>query len=89
MNKFLRSTNCTLMYCIDAKLVFLLLLFPTNFVCSQTLLKQENGCINADYLTGLLDASIGNVGPGTAAHEFGRLAGLKHSSSGLMKSELG
>lgn len=45
MNKFLRSTNCTLMYCIDAKLVFLLLLFPTNFVCSQTLLKQENGCI--------------------------------------------
>lgn len=40
--------------------------------------------INADYFTGLLDITIGNVGPGTAAHEFGHLAGLEHSS-GLMR----
>ena len=44
--------------------------------------------IDADYFTGPLDTSIGNVGPGTSAHEFGHLAGLKHSS-GLMMNQPG
>ena len=36
--------------------------------------------VNADYFTGPLDTNIGNVGPRVAAHEFGHLAGLDHSS---------
>ena len=44
--------------------------------------------IDVDYFTGPLDTSIGNVGPGTAAHEFGHLAGLEHSN-GLMMKEPG
>jgi RHS repeat-associated protein len=44
--------------------------------------------IDADYFTGPLDTGIGNVGPGTAAHEFGHLAGLEHST-GLMMKEPG
>jgi hypothetical protein len=44
--------------------------------------------IDADYFTGWLDSSIGNVGPGTATHEFGHLANLQHSS-GLMQKQPG
>ena len=44
--------------------------------------------IDADYFTRSLDTSIGNVGPGTAAHEFGHLAGLPHST-GLMQNQPG
>jgi hypothetical protein len=44
--------------------------------------------IDVDYFSGWLDTSIGNVGQGTAAHEFGHLAGLPHSS-GLMKENPG
>ena len=32
--------------------------------------------IDVDYFTGPLDTNIGNIGPGTAAHEFGHLAGI-------------
>lgn len=45
--------------------------------------------IDVDYFSGRLDTSIGNVGPGTAAHEFGHLAGLKHTSTGLMRDSPG
>jgi len=44
--------------------------------------------IDVDYFTGPLDTSIGNVGQGTAAHEFGHLAGLEHSN-GLMSKGAG
>ena len=44
--------------------------------------------IDADYFTGPIDRTIGNVGPGTAAHEFGHLANLQHSN-GLMSAGQG
>ncbi|MCD7974180.1 MAG: hypothetical protein LUG18_16200 [Candidatus Azobacteroides sp.] len=42
--------------------------------------------IDADYFSGPWDTSYGNLGPATASHEFGHLAGLEHSSKGLMKT---
>ena len=36
--------------------------------------------ISADYFSGPWDTSIGNMGPRTAGHEFGHLAGLEHSN---------
>jgi RHS repeat-associated protein len=35
--------------------------------------------LNADYFTGLYDATVGNAGERTAAHEMGHLLGLKHT----------
>ena len=44
--------------------------------------------IDADYFTGWYDTTIGNTGPWTAAHEFGHLANLYHTTTrgNLMKS---
>jgi hypothetical protein len=42
--------------------------------------------IDVDYFSGWLDTSIGNVGQGTAAHEFGHLAGLEHTSKLMHKN---
>ncbi len=40
--------------------------------------------VNADYFTGPWDTSYGNQGERTAAHEFGHLLGLEHSSGRIM-----
>jgi hypothetical protein len=49
--------------------------------------------IDADYFSGSWDTNIGNTGQQTAAHEFGHLAGLKHTTGiqpfNLMKSGAG
>ncbi len=38
--------------------------------------------VDADYFRGPWDTTIGNTGPGNAAHEFGHLTGLRHPNKG-------
>lgn len=46
--------------------------------------------IDVDYFNGPLDEFYTNIGPGTAAHEFGHLVGLEHTvGSNLMKQGFG
>ncbi|WP_221658600.1 hypothetical protein [Bacteroides salyersiae] len=67
MNRLVKSCSCTLSYWISVRFIFFFLLLPVSFLSSQTLLKQDKGCILGNEIqvkkqVGYIDGSDGLKG---------------------------